>query len=56
MTKKIFEECFFESMHIDQFKGLDGFELSKKQEKVFTAFLTDDTVDEGLGTLRATFT
>ena len=41
-------------MHIDQFKGLDGFELSKKQEKVFTAFLTDDTVDVGLGTLRAT--
>ena len=34
--------------------GLDGVELSKKQEEVFTAFLTDNTVDVGLGTLRAT--
>ncbi len=40
-------------MHVHDFQGLQGHELSDKQQEVFTAFLPDNTVDVGLGTLRA---
>lgn len=41
-------------MHIDDFVCLQGIELSLKQQEVFTAFLRDDSIDIGLGTLRVT--
>ena len=41
-------------MHINDFEGLEGSELSDKQQEVFTAFFKDDSVDIGLGTLRVT--
>ena len=40
-------------MHISDFKYLTGIKLALLQEKVFTAFLNDDLLDIGLGSLRA---
>ena len=40
-------------MHINDFAGLQGYELCKIQEEIFTAFFQDNLLDIGFGPLRA---
>ena len=46
---------FFEfrpRMHVNEFRSLSGAELAAAQETTFQAFLSDDSIDVGLGSLK----